>query len=507
MSDIKNAANLKISESYLIHARQTFLSAESEAEFLAACARPLRPSIRINSLKWDYAGLVKAAQQYGWQITPIPWCEAGYWVAGTEDCELSLGNCIEHIQGLFYIQEASSMLPPVALLLPVLNWPAEDNHRHSWLVADVAAAPGSKTTQMAAMLENQGLVLANELSASRLKSLHANLVRCGVTNTVMSHLDGCDLGEKLTAQFDFILLDAPCSGEGTVRKDPLALADWQLTRVQTTAQLQKRLITSAYEALKPGGILVYSTCTLSLEENHQVVDSLLDTSDAQVESLHDLFHGAEKAVTQQGYLHILPHHFDSEGFFVAKVRKPKTASGDSTIRPVFQSPFKPINKKQWQPLHTYYQQHFGFDLATLPFDFLQRDKSQGRQKGIEVWLFPKQIERLNAYIKINRAGIHLADVFPKKIRTNHQFVMAFAAYFKQQCMTIDSNQASTFMRGASLDISVAKHQVANNAAEYLPIDGEVILMVEQKVLGIGLKQKHQIKNLLPRDLVRDNLQF
>ncbi|MGL6121743.1 MAG: 16S rRNA (cytosine(1407)-C(5))-methyltransferase RsmF, partial [Shewanella sp.] len=144
----------------------------SMAEFIAACDRPLRRSIRVNTLKISSDDFKTLMQPKGWTFDPIPWCQDGFWIR-YDDEEEQLGNTLEHIQGLFYIQEASSMLPPTALFTPSEKWQC---------VLDLASAPGSKTTQMAALMQNQGLLVANEYSASRVKVLHANVLRMGASH-------------------------------------------------------------------------------------------------------------------------------------------------------------------------------------------------------------------------------------------------------------------------------------------------------------------------------------
>ena len=195
-------------------------------------------------------------------------------------------------------------------------------------VMDVAAAPGSKTTQMAALMKNQGLILANEYAASRVKVLHANLSRCGVSNTALTHFDGRVFGPALPEMFDAILLDAPCSGEGVIRKDADALRNWTLESTVSIAETQRDLIDSAFHALKPGGTLIYSTCTLNKLENQQVVAWLCQRyPDAvTIDSLADLFPGAERAATPEGFLHVFPQLFDSEGFSSRGCAKPPASS-------------------------------------------------------------------------------------------------------------------------------------------------------------------------------------
>jgi len=407
---IKLASGGEMSEEYLSHAKKYFVTEENEQAFIEFCGRPLRKSVRFNSLKTNDEAFLKLAEKYNWELTPIPWCEEGFWIdLANANHKVSLGNLPEHIQGLFYIQEASSMLPPFALL--------RDAEFDKPLVADFAAAPGSKTTQLSAMLNNRGIILANELSASRLKGLHGNLVRCGILNSCMSHLDGRKIGEFMPERFDFILLDAPCGGEGTVRKDVGALKDWNINKVESIAELQKELIMSAYRSLKPGGRLVYSTCTLSPQENQMVANYLLQNTQARVNDLSSLFDGAEAAKTEEGYLLVLPHLFDSEGFFVASFEKPLTDVNDYSLNSVFTSPFKPLTRKTKQQITEYFDKRYDIDIVPEGYQLLQRDK--------EIWIFPQNISEINEFMKVNRAGMKIAALFPNKVRSTFEFACCF----------------------------------------------------------------------------------
>ncbi len=477
-----------IANDFLVHAKNTFLIDQNMDDFISACHRPLRKSIRVNQLKISVKDFVKKLDQYQISYTPIPWCDEGFWLAeGT----ISLGNLSEHLQGLFYIQEASSMLPPTALLADYIKTDAHDKKEGdvilSPMILDLAAAPGSKTTQIAALINNQGLILANELSASRVKVLHANLMRCGVLNTCISQFDGRKLKDRLSGMFDFVLLDAPCGGEGTVRKDIKALKNWKLSQVQEIAKLQKELILTAYQCLKPGGRLVYSTCTLSPEENQQVANYLQSETDAKIKPLNHLFNGAEKSLTKEGYLHVLPHIYDSEGFFVAAFNKPNN-SAITYYQADQKTPFEKISKKTLVRVLDYYKNHFSIDLSLMKEQFKQRDK--------EVWLFPSQFDAISGLVRLNRSGIKVAEMYPNKLRTNHDFSMCFSHQIKKQIVELVTAQAESFYQGK--DLHLDEHEIN---------DGEVVLKFNNHVIGLGTLQKNKIKNQLPRDLVRDKAKF
>jgi 16S rRNA (cytosine1407-C5)-methyltransferase len=515
-----------ISKAFLEHARASFLAEDQQESFVAACCSPLRKSIRVNTLKISVAEFQLRADALGLALTPIPWCKEGFWVAEsnsqfqssstTENPEISsvgnrkqnepleplaLGNLTSHLQGLFYIQEASSMLPPQALF-------ADLNSNQPLRVLDLAAAPGSKTTQMAALMANTGLLLANEISASRVKSLHANILRCGVSNTCLSQFDGRKLGPRLAGQFDLVLLDAPCGGEGTIRKDPKALEDWQLSKVEEIAELQKQLILTAYQCLKPGGRLVYSTCTLSPEENQQVANYLTTSTTAKVVNLAHLFEQAKRAITPEGYLHIQPQTFDSEGFFVSAFVKPmgseelgqqstvsskKTKKNKGKSSQKWTPSFIPLERKLKNRLTDYLQNHFG----------IKQDKINGeiQLKDKQVWLLPKGSSELNQLVRLNRSGIKLAEIYPNKIRTHHEFAMALESCFSRQKLGIEKEQAEGFYQGKNIDLK--SHQ----REDYDLKDGEVLLTYQGYAIGLASLNKNKLKNLLPRDLVKDTIKL
>ena len=177
-----------------------------------------------------------------------------------------LGRALEHILGYYYVQELASMLP-VLVLKP------KPNEK----ILDLASAPGSKTTQMASKMENAGLIIANEISLGRIKILASNTERCGVMNTIITKKEGsaiCKRFEKQNFLFDKILVDAPCSGEGTLRSSYKTYKMWNPNTIKKLSRIQKHLLESAIEILKPGGEIVYSTCTHAPEENEEVVDDI-----------------------------------------------------------------------------------------------------------------------------------------------------------------------------------------------------------------------------------------
>lgn len=356
-------------------------------------------------------------------------------------------------------------------------------------VMDMAAAPGSKTTQVAACMHNRGTILANEFSASRVKVLHANLSRCGVSNTAMTHFDGRVFGPALPECFDAVLLDAPCSGEGVIRKDADALRNWSEASTAEIAATQQDLINSAFHALRPGGTLIYSTCTLNRTENQAVIAWLMaQYPDAvEIEPLGGLFDGADRAVTPEGFLHVFPQLFDSEGFFVARLRK--TASVPPLPVPgykVGKPPFTPLNRKEQQEV-TAAAARSGLRWDEAELALWQRDK--------ELWLFPRAMESLLGRVRFSRIGLKLAETFPKGYRWQHEAAIALADITVAHAIELTASEAEEWYRGR--DIYPDRDLPGN----------ELIICYQQQPIGLAKKVGNRIKNNYPRDLVRDGKLF
>ncbi|MGL5030332.1 MAG: 16S rRNA (cytosine(1407)-C(5))-methyltransferase RsmF [Aeromonas sp.] len=471
--------NIYLPDPFLRHIAAIMPAHLSMDDFVASCRRSLRRSIRVNTLKITVADFVAKMAPLGWQLDPVPWCDTGFWLTRADE-SVPLGNTAEHLSGVFYIQEASSMLPVMALF-------ASDQIKSEGMLLDATAAPGSKTTQIAALMNNQGMLVANEFSSSRLKVLSANIQRCGVTNVGMTHFDAKVFGQWLPETFDAILLDAPCSGEGTVRKDEDALRNWSIESIDEIAAVQQDLLESAFHALKPGGVLVYSTCTLSQQENQAVCQSLLDKfGDALcVDSLADLFVDAKQACTEEGYLHVWPQIFDSEGFFVARLRKIS-----SVPNPMFKPgklgkfPFARLPIKDTAPMLREIDTQFGVTVQGQLF-----------ARNDEIWLFPSLFDQVQGKLRFDRIGIKLAETFNKGYRLTHEWALAYGDHATGGFIELDSANAREFMMGRD----VWPTQDAGT--------GEVIVRFNGHTLGMGKWVGSRVKNALPRSLVRDNNLF
>ncbi|MBL7057124.1 RsmB/NOP family class I SAM-dependent RNA methyltransferase [Candidatus Woesearchaeota archaeon] len=277
----------------------------------------IRKTIRVNTLKAKVSDVKKSLSK-DWELEQVPWCKEGFWIKYRVGKRFDIGNTPEHQLGRIYVQDAASMIPAIVL-----------NPKSGDMVLDMCAAPGSKTTQLAQYMKNKGLLIANDSSGKRLSALGINLTRCGVHNTIITLQQG-NYYRKIQ-QFDKVLVDAPCSASGTIRRSLKALSMWSPGLVRKMASIQKQLIQAGFMALKPGGTMVYSTCTQELEENEAMVSYLLSKyEDAKLEEIKlDIkrskpitkFENLEISPEVKKCLRIYPQDNDTEGFFIAKIKK------------------------------------------------------------------------------------------------------------------------------------------------------------------------------------------
>jgi NOL1/NOP2/sun family putative RNA methylase len=276
----------------------------------------LRRSIRVNTVKISVEELTKRLEK-DWILDPVPWCKEGFWIEHRgEEKRRDVGNLIEHSLGYIYIQEAASMIPPMVL-----------DPQPGEMILDMCASPGSKTTQIGSMMQNKGILVANDFLGERLRPLGLNLKRCGLTNTVATLMKG----QGINQEFDRILVDAPCSGTGTIRKSLKTVDMWNPVMVNRLSGIQKQLIENAFRILKSGGTMVYSTCSDEPEEDEEVVSSLLEnhpnakTVDIKINLKRSEpileFEGKKYNEGVKKCLRIWPQDNDTEGFFIAKIKK------------------------------------------------------------------------------------------------------------------------------------------------------------------------------------------
>ena len=280
---------------------QTQLGSEYPA-FLESLERPRAVALRFNPLKGEAPGLPFVGE-------PVPWEPMGYYY----DPESRPGLHPYHEAGVYYLQEASAMAPVVLL----------DPQPGEW-VCDLCAAPGGKTTQIAGRMAGEGFLLCNEINPKRARILSRNIERMGVANALVTNEHPQRLADRFAGCFDRVLVDAPCSGEGMFRKEEAAVTDWSQETVTMCAQRQQEILRSAAMLVRPGGRLVYSTCTFAPEENEQTIAAFLQEHTDFVPEPQDApwFVAGENASYR-----MWPHKLLGEGHFAAVLRKKETDGG------------------------------------------------------------------------------------------------------------------------------------------------------------------------------------
>ncbi len=272
----------------------------------------IKPSLRVNTLRIPEDVLINRLNNLGVKLSKISWLQHGYFI---EHSKFSLGASAEALLGYYYLQEAAAQL--VAEILD----PKPDE-----IVLDCCASPGGKTTQFAQLMQNKGTIIALEKKSHRLLALRNNLERMGVSNTAVYHMDAVK-AVQLGIKFDKILIDAPCSGN--YAGDERWFSKRTIEDIKRSAQIQRSLLNAVLDALKPNGILVYSTCTLEPEENELNMQWLVENYKVKLEpieigigdkGLTDVF-GKKLHASIANCRRFWPHKTGTEGFFIAKVRK------------------------------------------------------------------------------------------------------------------------------------------------------------------------------------------
>jgi len=305
--------------------QQLLQNKEDIKSFWEIIEKPLPKTIRCNILKISPDKLKNRLENKGWKIEQPYKTNPEIIIIKSSLQPGELGKAREHILGYYYVQEVSSMMPILAL-----------QPKPEEIFLDLCAAPGSKTSQASAHMQNKGTILANDVSLGRISILSANLEKLGCSNTIITRHDGvqlCHKLKKLGMKFDKILVDAPCSGEGNIRNNPATFKMWNPKILNKLSRIQKKLAESVLPLLKPDGELLYSTCTHSPEENELVIQHLLDKYGLKVEEINlplktrpglTSWNNQKLSIELKKACRIYPQDNNTEGFFLCKMKK----SGD-----------------------------------------------------------------------------------------------------------------------------------------------------------------------------------
>ena len=409
--------------------------------FLESLERPRAVALRFNPLKGEQPQLPFVGE-------PVPWEPCGYYY----DPEARPGLHPYHEAGVYYLQEASAMAP-VSLLDP----------RPGEMVCDLCAAPGGKTTQIAGRMAGQGFLLCNEINPKRAKILSRNIERMGVANALVCNEHPQKLAEKYEGLFDKVLVDAPCSGEGMFRKEEAAVTDWSLETVKMCARRQGEILHSAAALVKPGGRLVYSTCTFAPEENEQAIALFLES---HPEFAPETVSAPWFTPGENGSFRLWPHKLLGEGHFAAVLRKTGTAEEEMSYENGQKLP------KQW----TEFAADFGIKLP----------EGKAVVFGQSLYLAPAQMPDIRG-IKVLRPGLELGEVKKDRFEPAHALALWLKDGRNVHDLSADSAEMQKYLHG-----------------ETIPTDkkGWYLVTVDGFSIGWGKGDGNVLKNHYPKGLRR-----
>ena len=410
---------------------QALLGAEY-GEFLAAYDRPRNVGLRLNPLKTKTP---PDLSRFG--LTPVPWADGGYYY----NMDSRPGLSAYHEAGLYYLQEPSAMAP--AGLLDV---------RPGMRVLDLCAAPGGKTTQLAAALQGQGLLVCNEIHPKRARILARNVERLAVANALVLNEHPQRLAERFSGFFDRILVDAPCSGEGMFRKEEAAVADWSPETVEMCARRQLEILRCAAGMLAPGGRLVYSTCTFAPQENEGTVSRFLaEAPDFTVAAAEAPWFAPGRpdwvenpAPGIERTFRLWPHKLSGEGHYAAVLEKRNDSAVETARcgRPSdLPSRGRPRRASPTDP-EALLQAFCKETVAALP---------EGRllEFGQSLLLVPDEMPELHG-LKVLRAGLELGQVLKNRFEPAHAWALWLKTARSAADFPAGSPEIAAYLRGQTL---------------------------------------------------------
>lgn len=445
---------------------QLILQNEYDA-FLDGYQLPLRRGLRVNTLKIT---IEEFKNVFPHPISPSPFAGNSFYL----DAEHKAGSDPLHHAGAYYMQEPSAA-SAVSVLAP----------QRGEKILDLCAAPGGKSTQIAAEIGAEGLLWSNEYVTSRARILQQNLERLGVRNQVVSSKDTGPLCDGLRDVFDAVLVDAPCSGEGMFRKEPQALSEWSVDNILLCAERQREILSNAAKAVKPGGRIVYSTCTFAPEENEAVIADFLanhphftlepidvkwGTSGFSAERIRPLCPDVDTRFDLTRTRRIFPQH-GGEGHFIALLRRQDDAYGHAANPYAF--PKKDANQEQAEAL---YRECF-------------TDNPKGRfvTFGDQVRLLPEDLPDCNG-LGVLSAGITVANVCKNRLEPAHSVFVASRAENCRQSVRLSPADPLliAFLRGEEIPCTTP--------------NGWTAVCVNNLTIGFGKVSNGKLKNRYPKGL-------
>ena len=416
-----------------VNRMKTMMGMEYE-EFEKSYELPKFQSLRLNPLKVDRERFLSEAP---FSLNRVPWCVNGYYYESTD----TPGKHPYHEAGVYYIQEPSAMAPVAYLDVK----PGER-------VLDLCAAPGGKSTQIATEMKGEGILFCNEIHPARAKILSENVERLGITNAVVLNETPGHLAEFFDGYFDRILVDAPCSGEGMFRKNEDACGEWSLANVELCGERQDEILDCAASMLKPGGRIVYSTCTFAPIENEGSVYRFLkrhpEFGTVEVELYDGMTKGRldwycedeEYKEAVERTVRLWPHKLKGEGHYLAILQKRGTLSSEYSGY-CKNAPEKGISEKDCAEFYAFCQENLN-----------QTPKGNKIKFGDQLYLIPEEMPGLKG-LKVLRPGLHLGTMKKNRFEPSHALALALSEGDVKHCVNLpsDSYEIKAYLNGQTLN--------------------------------------------------------
>lgn len=471
------------------------LGAEAEA-FFRSYENGRAYGLRYNPLKFESGEIFekRISQVTGWELAAVPWCAEGYYYQPS--CQP--GKHPWHEAGAYYIQEPSAM-SAVELL------GAEPGEK----ILDLCGAPGGKTTQIAGKMQGQGLLVSNEFYGNRAKILAQNVERMGIANTVVLNESAERLAQRFPQFFDRILVDAPCSGEGMFRKDPQAAQEWSLQHVEMCALRQREILSQAADLLKPGGVLVYSTCTFEPRENEGCMAWFLheypEFSLQRAECAEPYFSagraewtdpGADGVKTQvqeqelKKTYRLWPHKLQGEGHFAARLKKAGDLREQENLlqAAVFRTGKRA--SKSGQNGQDARLKEAVSSFREFEEKVLRIKLGTERQKYVlfseQLYLLPEEMPSLEG-VKVLRAGLHLGTCKKNRFEPSHALALHLCPGQSQNFVELTENEPLKYLHGETVSCDSGQK-------------GWTLVCMAGLPLGWGKAQNRMVKNHYPKGL-------
>jgi NOL1/NOP2/sun family putative RNA methylase len=422
--------------------------------------------LRVNTLKISVEDFLKITP---FELEKIPWTRDGFYFKQGE----SPGRHPHYHAGLYYIQEPSAMFPAEVM-------DAKPGER----ILDLCAAPGGKTVQLAAGMKGEGILVSNDISSDRIKALIKNIELCGIKNTIVTNEEPARLKNNFESYFDGVLVDAPCSGEGMFRKDESAVSSWGKFKCEKCCEMQTTILDSAAKMVKPGGRIVYSTCTFSPEEDELMISNFLDKNpEFHVEKIN-VNYGIENGRINwangdervSGTARLWPHKLRGEGHFVAKlINNGKCNIKKQSILQEFSLPHDFLTK-----MKEFFCQNMNIEVDGNVFSI-----------GSNIYSLPCEIPSLQG-VKVSKFGSYLGSVEKKGFEPSHSMLLTIKPDAFKRCINYLSTdgQLNRYLKGETLMVEGEK--------------GYTCICVDGYTLGWAKQMGDMLKNLYPKGWRRMN---